>query len=53
MYKKSRRKKKNKVFVCKSKKKLGLSLEEFVEIQNLIRIKTEKILVLNTSFKKY
>lgn len=54
MYKKSKKKKKNKVKVMKSSKKCcGLSHEEMFNLCSNFKVRDSKILVLNTSFKKY
>lgn len=53
MYKKSKKKKKNKIKVSKGIKKCGLSKEEMFSICNTFRVRDCKILVLNTSYKNY
>lgn len=54
MYKKSKKKKKNKIKVAKSSKKCcGLSSEEMFNLCSNFKVRNEKILVLSTSFKNY
>ena len=54
MYKKSKKKKKNKVKVCKTSRKCcGLSHEEMFNLCSNFRIREDKVLVLSTSYKRY
>lgn len=54
MYKKSKKKKKNKIKVGKSSKKCyGLSSEEMMRLCSNFKVRKDKILVLNTSYKNY
>ena len=54
MYKKKKGKKKNKVKVVKSSKKFcGLSHEEMFNLCSNFKVNENRIVILNTFFKKY
>jgi 5-methylcytosine-specific restriction endonuclease McrBC regulatory subunit McrC len=54
MYKKSKKKKKNKVKVVKSTRKTyGLTSEEMFNLCSNFKVREDKVLVLSTSYKKY